>query len=92
MKIGLYLSECRAHLHVFVYGCCLVFRTSPPSWPCCGIQDTSPGARVGWRIYWSALVPQTHIPLIDLLKHYHNQLTLAVQLSLAPPTPPCFDQ
>lgn len=51
------------------------------SWSCWGIQDTSPPARVGWGIYWNALVPQSHIPVIDLLKHYHSQLGLAVQLS-----------
>lgn len=54
------------------------------------IQDTSPPARGGQRIYWSALGPQMHIPLIDLLKHYHNQLTLAVRLCPIPPL--CVDQ
>lgn len=60
------------------------------SWSCWGIQDTSTWARVGWRIYWSALVPQTHIPLIDLLKHYHSQLTLTVKPCPIPP--PSLDQ
>lgn len=60
------------------------------SWSCWGIQDTSPPARAGWRIYWNALVPQSHIPVIDLLKHYHSRLGLL-------PSPhhhlsPCFDQ
>lgn len=54
------------------------------SWSCWEIQNTSLWARIGWRIYWRTLVPQTHIPLIDLLKHYHNQLTLAVRLSPIP--------
>lgn len=39
----------------------------------------------GRRIYWSALVPQMHITLIDLFKHYHSQLTLGVQT----PSPCC---
>lgn len=56
------------------------------SWSCWRIQDTSPPARVGWRIYWNALVPQSHIPVIDLLKHYHSQLGLAVQPPLPPPS------
>lgn len=54
------------------------------SWSCWEIQDTSPPARVGWRIYWNALVPQSHIPVIDLLKHYHSQLGLAVPPHLPP--------
>lgn len=48
------------------------------------IQDTSLPAWLGLKIYWSALVPQTHIPLIDPLKHYHSQLAVAAH----PPHPP----
>lgn len=72
------------HTLIFVHRCCLLCCTSLSV----SVTLKNPKHNTlskGRRIYWSALVPQMHITLIDLFKHYHSQLTLGVQT----PSPCC---